>query len=86
MKLKKELLKREIAGEAFLIPIGKSVYDSNGMFLITELAAFIWDLLPQTESQEEILQAVLAEYDVDEETAKADIAEFLDKLRAMNIL
>ena len=86
MKLKKELLKREIAGEAFLIPIGKSVYDSNGMFLLTELGAFIWDLLPQAESQEEILQAVLAEYDVDEETAKADIAEFSDKLRAMNIL
>ena len=86
MKLKKELLKGAIAGEVCLIPVGKTVYDSNGMFFLTELAAFIWDLLPQVESQEEILQAVLAEYDVDENQAAADIGQFLDKLREMHIL
>lgn len=86
MKIKKELLKREIAGESFLIPLGKTVYDSNGMFILTELGAFIWDLLPQAESEEDILEAVLAEYEVDEETARTDIAAYLEKLRSMEIL
>lgn len=86
MKIKKELLKREIAGESFLIPLGKTVYDDNGMFILTELGAFIWDLLPQAESQEDILRAVLAEYEVDEETARTDIGKFLEKLRVMGIL
>lgn len=86
MDIKKELLKREIAGDSFLIPVGKSVYDSNGMFVLTELGAFIWDLLPQADSASDILEKVLAEYEVDEATARADIAEFLQKLQNLQIL
>ena len=86
MEIKKELLKREIAGDSFLIPVGKSVYENNGMFVLTELGAFIWDLLPQADSAEDILQKVLAEYEVEEATAKADIAEFLQKLQDLGIL
>lgn len=86
MKLKKELLKREIGGESFLVPLGKTVYEANGLFVLTELGAFIWDLLPQAESEEAILQAILAEYEVDEATARADLTQYLDKLRSMGIL
>ena len=86
MKIRKELLKREVGGEAFLVPLGKTVYDSNGLFVLTELGAFIWDLLPQAETEEEILQNILQEYEVEEATARKDLTQFLDKLRDMNIL
>jgi hypothetical protein len=86
MIIKKELLKREIGGEAFLVPLGKTTYDANGLFALTEVGAFIWDVLPKVESVEDILGAVLAEYDVDQETAKADITAFLNKLKEMEIL
>lgn len=86
MEIKKQLLKREIAGESFLIPLGKTVYDSNGMFVLTELGAFIWDRLADARDREDILQAILAEYEVDEATAGADLDRFLNKLRDMGIL
>lgn len=86
MTVKKELIKREIAGECFLVPVGKSMYDSNGLFILTELGSFIWDLLPNADSEEDILKAVLAEYEVDEATAKADIQMFLNKLKKLEIL
>jgi hypothetical protein len=86
MKIRKELLKREVGGEAFLVPLGKTVYDSNGLFVLTELGAFIWDLLPEAETEEEILQKILSEYEVEEATARRDLEKFLDKLRDMNIL
>ena len=86
MTVKKELIKREIAGECFLVPVGKSMYDSNGLFILTELGSFIWDLLPNADSEEDILKAVLAEDEVDEATAKADIQMFLNKLRKLEIL
>ena len=86
MKLKKELLKREIAGESFLIPLGKTTYEANGLYALTELGAFIWDLLPEAESEQEILTRLLAEYEVDEATARADLELFLDKLRKMEII
>jgi hypothetical protein len=86
MKIQKELLKREVGGEAFLVPLGKTVYDSNGLFVLTELGSFIWDLLPEAQTEEEILTKILEEYDVEEATARADLTQFLDKLRSMQIL
>ena len=86
MIIKKELIKRDIAGEVFLVPLGKSMYDSNGLFILTELGAFIWDLLPEAAGEEDIVKAVLAEYEVDEATARADIREFLKKLQDHQIL
>jgi hypothetical protein len=86
MKIKKELIRREIAGESFLIPLGKTVYDTNGLFVLTEVGAFLWDLLPEAKDEEELLRAVLETYDVSQPQAAADIAEFLEKLRKMEIL
>lgn len=86
MKIRKELLKREVGGEAFLVPLGKTVYDSNGLFVLSELGGFIWDLLPEAETEEDILLKILSEYEVDETTARADLAVFLGKLREMGIL
>jgi hypothetical protein len=86
MKIRKELLKREIAGESFLVPLGKTTYEANGLYALTDLGAFIWDLLPEAENEEEILKKILSEYEVDESTAKADLTEFIEKLRKMDIL
>ena len=86
MVIKKELMKRTVAGETFLVPMGKAVYDNNGLFFLTEVGAFLWDLLPEAESEETLMEAVLAEYDVDADTAKADIQAFLEKLTAMEII
>lgn len=86
MKIVKELIKREIAGEFFLIPVGKTVYDARGMFLLTELGAFLWDLLPEAEDADALVRAVLESYEVDEQTARQDIAEFLQKLWQLRIL
>lgn len=86
MQIKKELIKREIAGDTILVPVGKTVYDSNGLFALNELGAFIWDLLPSVNSREEILEAVLAEYEVSREEAAADIADFLNKLESLGVI
>lgn len=86
MKIKKELIKREIAGDTILVPVGKSVYDSNGLFVLNELAAFIWNILPEVDSESEIAEKILEEYEVNSEEAAEDTAKFLDKLREMGII
>lgn len=86
MKIKKELVKRTIAGDTILVPVGKTVYESNGLFILNGVGAFLWDILPEAESEEELLQAVLERYDVQPEQAARDIRTFLDKLMQMNIL
>lgn len=86
MNIKKRLLKRQIAGDAFLVPLGKEVYDSNGLFFLNEVGEFIWDRLEQAQSQEDILKALLEEYDVEESVARKDVDAFFEKLRTMDII
>lgn len=86
MITKKELIKRQIAGDTILVPVGKTVLESNGLFMLNELGAFIWDLLPGAESEADICKAVLDQYDVPMERAQQDVSEFLEKLRSMGII
>lgn len=86
MNIKKRLLKRQIAGDAFLVPVGKEVYDSNGLFFLTDAGEFIWDRLEQAQRMEDILSAILEEYDVEESVARKDVEAFFEKLRAMEII
>lgn len=86
MKIKKELVKRDIAGDIILVPVGRTVYEGNGLFVLNEQAAFLWDRLEAARTEEDLLQAVLAEYEVTEEVARADIRTFLEKLRDKKIL
>ncbi len=86
MVIKKELVKREIVGDTILVPVGKTVYDANGLFVLNELGAFLWDRLPEAEDAQALCNAVLEEYDVTAEEAARDIGEFLDKLTRLGIL
>ena len=86
MIIKKQLVKREVAGDCFLVPAGKTVYENNGIFVLTPVGAFIWDLLSEAENEEYILDKITQEYDVDREIAEKDLNIFLQKLRDMDII
>lgn len=86
MNIKKRLLKRQIAGDAFLVPVGKEIYDTNGLFFLSEVGEFIWDRLAQAADMEDILKALLEEYDVEEAVARKDLELFLEKLRSLEII
>ena len=86
MEIKKEMIHRQLAGENILVPGGNAVLDLNGLFVMTETGAFIWSILPQAETEDEIVDKMLEEYDVDRETAQEDVKEFLGRLREYRII
>lgn len=86
MKINFEFVHREIAGDHVLVPIGKTSSVFNGLFPLTETGAFIWELLPEAESEEYIVNKLLEEYEIDRETVQNDVAEFLSKLREFRII
>lgn len=85
MKIAYEFIKRDIAGESFLVPVGEGAKKFKGLFALNELGAFLWDRLAGAADEKELKQAVLAEYDVDSETAEKDIRDFLKKLADMGM-
>lgn len=86
MKLKREFVVREIAGDIFLVPTGKTALNLNGMMTLNALGAEIWAMLPEVEGEEEIVQRILAEYDAEPVQIRADVWDFLGKLRQMEII
>ncbi len=86
MKVQKEFILREIAGDYVIIPTGKTVLDFNGLITVNAVGAALWKMLQSDVTFEELLRGIMAEYEVDEETAGKDIKEFLEKLRQGGIL
>ena len=86
MKLKLEFVLREIAGDLLLIPAGKTALDLNGMLTLNEVGAEIWKLLPEVESEDEIVSRLLEQYEVDEKTLRADVSDFLANLKSLGIV
>lgn len=80
MKVEKEFVLREIAGDYVIIPTGQTVLYFNGLITVNEIGAFLWNLLQNDVTQEQLVKAVLDEYDVDEVTAREDIQDFLETL------
>ena len=46
----------------------------------------LWNMLQEEVTMDELVQGVLAEYDVEEEVARKDIQEFLEKLTKAGVL
>lgn len=86
MDIKQQFVMREVAGEYLLIPVGKTSLDLNGMITLNEIGAEIWNMLPEVRDEAEIVQRILDEYDIDEQTAAADVAEFLGHIRELGII
>ena len=86
MRLKYDFSVREIVGEYVMIPMGRGALEFSGMISTSETGAFLVEALKHDVTREELLNKVLENYDVDEQTAAADLDEFLGLLRKLNIL
>lgn len=86
MNIRKQLVKRTIAGDVILVPVGDASLELKGLLTLNETGERMWDLLPLCDTEEALVQQMLEEYEVDETTLRADVGEFLDSLRQLDIL
>lgn len=74
---------RAIAGEVLLVPIRNQCADLESIYTLDEVAAFIWRMLDDHPTREELLAAVCAEYEVERGRADTDLDGFLARLLAI---
>ena len=86
MRINKEFVLREIVGDYIIIPIGSTALEFHGLITVNEVGVTLWKMLQEEVTMEDLVQGVLAEYDVEEEVAREDIQEFLDTLVSGGIL
>ncbi len=86
MKIKEGFVMREIAGECVIIALGEASKSFNGMIRLNESAKMLWKLLSHGCEKEDMVAAVLEEYEIDRETAERDVDRLIDTLKGANIL
>ena len=86
MKIKKGFVVRSIAGESVVVALGAASKNFNGIVKLNDTGRFLWDMLEKGCEKNELVDALLAEYDVDPDTAKRDVDNFVGALEGANIL
>ena len=64
MRVDKEFVLREIAGDYIIIPTGKTVLEFNGLITVNEVGVSIWNMLQKEVTFDKLVQGILDEYDV----------------------
>lgn len=80
MKLKDGFILRSVAGESVVVPTGDDL-DLNMMITLNDTGAFLWKRLETGAEEDELVAALLKEYDVEEQTARTHVAMFIRKLK-----
>lgn len=82
MKVKDGYLLRKAAQENIIIYIGDDENEFNGMIQLNEAGTFLWELISKGRTRAEIIRAMIEYYvDLDEETAKKDLNEFVESIK-----
>lgn len=80
MKIKKEYVLRQVADTWVVLPLGDAAVDFSGMLTLNGSGAMLWRALEQGVGREELVAALLDEYEVSRQQATADVDAFLNKL------
>ena len=86
MKINENYVLRQIADTWVVLPLGDATLDFNGMITLNETGSQLWSLLEKGCEKQDLVNALLDEYDVTREQAEADVEEFLNKLRNIDCL
>ncbi len=80
----KEVVKRQVAGETFLIPVRNRLADMRNIYVLHGAGEFIWDRLDDDAGK--ICDKIVEHYDVDKEEARRDLDEHLQDLLAAELI
>lgn len=86
MKIKEGFVTREIADTIVAVPTGELVNEFQGIIKLTQSAKFIWDLLQEDTTIEKLIDALVQKYELERDTAKADVERFVNNLKSANII
>ena len=86
MKIKNGFVIRSVGGENVVVPVGEMSKEFHGMITLNETGAFLWEKLSEGATEEQLVDALLENYEVDKALASTDVKAFITKLSDNNLL
>ena len=81
-----DVIERTVADETFLLPVKGALANTVEMFALSEVGRFIWSRTDGTRGVDDLVAEVVREFDVAEDQARADVAEFIGQLQSFQLL
>lgn len=86
MRAAENFIFKQTKDTGVVVPVGKRSYDFHGMVTLNQTGCLLWEKLQKECTREDLIAALLAEYDTDEATAAKDVDAFLAKLKEAGLL
>lgn len=77
---KDSIVFRQIGNEYVLVPICSQASDVDALYCLNDVGARIWELIDGKRTVSHIGDVIAREYEVDAETAREDVVEFVMQL------
>ena len=86
MKIKEGFLLRQVGENQIVVPVGSKSVDFRCIITLNETGAFIWKKLQNPCTEQELVDALVAEYDAPQDVIAADVQTYIAALREKNLL
>lgn len=86
MKINSNYVLKKVADSYIVVALGGDVVDLNTIISLNDTGAFIWKLLENETTKEDIVLAMLNEYDVTKDQAINDVDTFIQKMTEAGLL
>ncbi len=86
MKAKDGFVLRKVADNYIIVATGRAALDFSKVINLNETGAFLWNLLESETTAEKMIDALLDEFNVAEETARKDVEIFIGKVKQQGML
>lgn len=87
MHISNDFILQKVGGAYVAVPVGETSKTFNGMVRLNETSVFLWNKLSEKDcTEEDLVNAILEEYDVTREIAAADVHRIVEQLRNSGIL
>lgn len=80
------IVTRKTENEYVLVPVTNNIADMTSVYTLNETGAFIWELIDGTKSVEDLIEAVIDKYDVDQKKATKDVFCLIDDMKKYLII
>lgn len=74
-------IKRKLGSQYVIVAVGEAAKRFHGMISVNGSGSLIWDCLEKECGVEDLVAAMTEAYEIDADTARADITDFLTNLK-----
>ena len=86
MKIKDGFILKDVAGSKIVIATGSAKIDFNGVITFNNVGADVFSMLDGTNTVEDIISRISADYGADEAVVRADVLKLIEKMKKINLI